>query len=140
VLVALMGVNHVAGAGGANSILGYAIATALGALFVYLGKVFVNWLKSRKDELRHDSEDSKTLSEFFFGVQRDVRTGTPGRRGWTTTVDETLIKLQRGQEQTLGLVREVLSELRPDNNGGHNFRGRIDRIEENLRQDGDKDD
>lgn len=27
------------------------------------------------------------------------------------------------------LVRHYLSELRPDGNGGHNLRGRVDRIE-----------
>jgi len=27
------------------------------------------------------------------------------------------------------LVKHYLAELRPDNNGGHNLRGRIDRIE-----------
>ena len=34
---------------------------------------------------------------------------------------------------TAGLVRHLvkyyLAELRPDNNGGHNLRGRVDRIE-----------
>ena len=27
------------------------------------------------------------------------------------------------------LVKHYLAELRPDNNGGHNLRGRVDRIE-----------
>jgi hypothetical protein len=27
------------------------------------------------------------------------------------------------------LVKDYLAELRPDNNGGHNLRGRVDRIE-----------
>ena len=27
------------------------------------------------------------------------------------------------------LVKSILSELLPDNNGGHNLRGRVDRIE-----------
>ena len=30
------------------------------------------------------------------------------------------------------LVKYYLSELRPDGNGGHNLRGRVDRIEERV--------
>ena len=30
------------------------------------------------------------------------------------------------------LVRSILAELVPDNNGGHNLRGRVDRIESQV--------
>lgn len=30
------------------------------------------------------------------------------------------------------LVKYYLAELRPDNNGGHNLRGRVDRIESQV--------
>ena len=50
---------------------------------------------------------------------------------------QSLIAIALGSFTLLGitaglirhLVRYYLSELRPDNNGGHNLRGRVDRIE-----------
>lgn len=30
------------------------------------------------------------------------------------------------------LVRSILAQLLPDNNGGHNLRGRVDRIEDKV--------
>ena len=53
---------------------------------------------------------------------------------------QTLITITLGVASILGLgfglirhlVKFYLSELRPDNNGGHNLRGRVERIENQV--------
>ena len=83
-----------------------------------------------KTKRRQEEQDQQTLSEFFFDTPRNQRTGTPAKQGWTTKVDATLETLTKGQAHTTKLVHEVLQELKPDGNGGHNFRGLIERSAE----------
>lgn len=130
-------VTHGADPNSLWSILAYAAAAVLGAIILGVGKAAMNLVRKRQAEHRQDDADQQTLISFLFDTPSDPRTRTPLRKGWTTKVDETLLRLTQAQEQTTRLVREVLAELKPDGNGGHNFRGKVDKIEETLRTNGD---
>ena len=110
---------------GLGTICILAIASVLTAVVLGMGKAVKDLMRSKQKERREEALDQLRLSEFLFGVPRDARTGTPGREGWTVTVDKSLAALTSG-------LNEVLSELKEDGNGRHNFRGIAERTAEAL--------
>ena len=130
-----IGHANAAGQSGVEVVLIYAAAAVLGAVILGVGRALMKLIQSRQADKRADEADDRTLKEFFFGLEKDVRTGTPAREGWTVTVDRCLAALTRGQEttqtmatETRHLVDKILYELTP--NGGSNMRGAIDRLDE----------
>lgn len=85
------------------------IYTAVGGFVLAMGLAFAKTYGKH----RQDARDAQGLREFFFDTPANDRTGVPAKKGWTTKVDETL--------------NEILAELKPDHNGGHNLRGAVDR-------------
>lgn len=110
-----------------HSIFALAGATVLGAFILGAGKAVMGLIRSSQTKKRNEESDQRILTEFFFDTPADPRTRTPGKEGWTTKVDATLVSLKAGQQQTQNLLNEVLGELRPDGNGGHNLRGVVER-------------
>ena len=51
---------------------------------------------------------------------------------WTALVLGAITLITAFTGAVRWLVKHYLAELRPDNNGGHNLRGRIDRIEKQV--------
>ncbi len=100
-------------------------ATIIATIILGIGKAVKDLVRSKQKERREEALDQMRLSEFLFGVERDPRTGTPGRVGWAVTVDKSLEALTHG-------LNEVLSELKEDGNGRHNFRGIAERTAEAL--------
>lgn len=115
---------------GLQNLLIIAGASLLCATVLAVGRSGMNLMRKRQTDQRQEAYDQRTLSEFFFDTPRDSRTGTPGKEGWTTKVDRTLGQLGKGQERTAGLLNEVLREIKPDGNGGNNFRGIVERAAE----------
>ena len=112
---------------GIENLLIISAAGVLGAIILGIGRAVMKVLQTRQARSRNDDFDQRTLSEFFFDTPRDQRTGAPAKEGWTTKVDRTLEQLAQGQTRQAGLLNEVLREIKPDGNGGHNFRGVVER-------------
>ncbi len=95
-------------------------AGIIGAIVLGTGRAVMGLVRSNQTKKRASELDQIRLSEFLFGVERDPRTGTPGREGWTVRVDKTLAELAKG-------LRQVIDEITPDHNGRHNLRGIVER-------------
>jgi hypothetical protein len=108
---------------GLQTFIVLAAATVIATLIIGFGRAAVAYVKLRQTKAREDEFDQRTLSEFFFDTERDPRTGTPAKEGWTTKVDRALTDLAAGQRRIEQAVHLTLSEVQPDGNGGHNFRG-----------------
>jgi hypothetical protein len=115
---------------GAGTIVVLAVATILATAILGMGRAMMSLVRNRQKKNRDDEADQRTLSEFLFGTERDPRTGTPGKVGWTVTVDESLASLRQGQVHTIRLLNDALAELLPDNNGRHNLRGTLEKTAE----------
>ena len=120
---------------GLQTFLILAAATVIATVIIGFGRAVVGYVKLKQTKAREDEFDQRTLSEFFFDTDRDPRTGTPAKEGWTTKVDRTLQQLAAGQAtlaaaqaETAKAVHEILYEVKP--NGGGNLRGGVDRIEQ----------
>lgn len=111
---------------GLETVIIYVAAAVLGAVILGIGRATMNLIRSRQARKRSEETDNKTLTDFFFGTERDPRTRTPAREGWTTKVDRQLEQLRKTQHQTSNAVQQILYELQP--NGGSNFRGAVERV------------
>jgi hypothetical protein len=106
----------------------FSIVGIIGAtLVIAIARSAMKLFQSSQTKRRDDVSDQRENREFFFDTPANPRTGTPAKQGWTTKVDLTLQELQQGQIRTTSLVNEVLRELKPDGNGGHNLRGLVER-------------
>lgn len=123
---------------GTETLLIYVAAAVIGAAILGIGKAVMGLVRTRQLKARNTEFDQRTLTEFFFDIDRDPRTGTPARQGWTTKVDKTLDILTKGQNQTTRMLNEVLREIKPDGNGGHNLRGIMERQAEAVGIEVDK--
>lgn len=110
---------------GIEQFLILALAGIIGAAVLGAGRAVMGLIRTRQTKQRQNTEDQRTLSEFFFGVEADPRTRTPGREGWCVKVDRSLEQLTTGLSQ-------VISELIPDGNGRQNLRGITERTAETL--------
>lgn len=65
------------------------------------------------------SDDIDSVSEFLFDQPPNPRTRTPGRKGWTTQVDERLKSLDDGQLEILRNVKAFGNTIikKQDENG-----------------------
>lgn len=113
---------------GTETLVIYVAAAVIGAVILGFGRAVMKFIQNRQTSLRQGEWDQRTLSEFFFDRDRDPRTGTPAKEGWTTTVNKALAQLAASQERTNAMVNKILYEITP--NGGHNLRGGIDRMAE----------
>ena len=130
-LIALVAHAATAASGSPPNLLVYYIGGPLFVAFaIWVARSTMKFFEGRQKKQHQQDYDQRTLSEFFFDTPRDPNTGTPAKQGWTTKVDATLETLTRGQAHTTKLIHEVLGELKPDNNGGHNFRGLMERSAE----------
>jgi hypothetical protein len=124
-------------ASGGVTVLITTLALCAAGLIGWIARAFMNLVKTRQSKARDDERAERTLSAFLFDQERDPRTGTPATTGWTTRVDQTLSVLTSGQARTEAAqvrteraVHQILEELRPDGNGGHNLRGLVERSAE----------
>lgn len=108
-------------------VLIYLAVALISAAILGATRAAMKWLQSHQTDKRNEDYDQRTLAEFFFDTPRDPRTGTPGKQGWTTTVDNTLKVLADGQARTERAVNKILGEVQQDGNGGHNLRGVVER-------------
>lgn len=109
--------------GGFEEFIILAAAGVIGAVVLGAGRAVMGLVRSRQTRQRQNVEDQRTLSEFFFGVEADPRTRTPGREGWCVKVDRSLEQLASG-------LQEVISQITPDHNGRHNLHGVVERTAE----------
>lgn len=112
---------------GTETLLIYVAAAVIGAAILGFARAVMKFIQTRQTAQRQDEWDQRTLSEFFFDKERDPRTGTPAKEGWTTLVNRTLKELVDGQARIERAVHLTLNEVVPDGNGGHNLRGAVDR-------------
>lgn len=112
---------------GTETLLIYVAAAVIGAAILGFARVVMKFIQGRQTAQRLEDWDQRTLSEYFFDTPRDTRTGAPAKDGWTTVVNRTLKQLVDGQAQTTRMINEILREIKPDGNGGHNFRGVVER-------------
>ena len=54
-----------------------------------------------------ERHDAASLGEFLFDQDVNPRTHVPGKKGWTTLVDDQLHELKAGQEEQKSLLEEV---------------------------------
>lgn len=76
---------------------------------------------------RQDARDAQGLREFFFDTPGNPRTGVPPKTGWTSKVDAAISEMRASQGTIERKLDDVLGEVKPDGNGGHNLRGAVDR-------------
>lgn len=120
-----------------NTTWGYAFATALGLVLFALAEVAARFVRSRDRRIKDDSTDLSDIARFLWGRPKGPRTGMPAETGWTTKTDTTLtahgelLKTLTKKVTVMGdTVAEILREILPDGNGGHNMRGDITRAAE----------
>lgn len=112
---------------GTETLLIYVAAAVIGAAILGFARAVMKFMQTRQTTQRQEEYDQRTLSEFFFDRERDPKTGVPAKEGWTTAVNKALDTLTRGQAQTTRMINEILREIKPDGNGGHNLRGLVER-------------
>ena len=93
------------------------------AIILGIGRAGMKFMQKRQTQRRQGDVSQRILTEFLFDVPPDPVTRTPGRKGWTTKVDESLAELHSS-------LNEVLAEVKPDHNGRHNLRGTVERTAE----------
>ena len=98
-------------------------AGVIGAIILGIGRSGMKFIQKNQTKKRQGDNSQRILTEFLFDVDPDPVTHTPGRKGWTTLVNEQLSSLEHG-------LREVLAEVKPDHNGRHNLRGTVERTAE----------
>lgn len=114
---------------GVQNFLILAGATVIATIVIGFGKAMMGIVRTRQIKGREEENDQRVLSEFLFGSERDPRTGTPAKEGWTDKVDRSLAELTASQSRIEKAVHLTLSEVVQDGNGGHNMRGAIDRLD-----------
>ena len=103
-----------------NEFLVLCLAGVGGAIILGIGRAGMKYIQRSQTKKRQGDTSQRILTEFLFDVPPDPVTRTPGRKGWTTLVNEQLSSLEHG-------LREVLAEVKPDHNGRHNLRGTVER-------------
>ena len=119
---------------GVAEIIIYTAAGILAAAILGISRAATKLYQSRQIKQREATQDLKTFSSFLFGEDKNPRTGTPAKEGWTSKVDMSLQILTAGQSRTDAAqvriehaINQVKTEVVDDNNGDHNLRGIVKR-------------
>lgn len=99
--------------------------SSISGIAVLIGGGVVTLVRKRRSTAKDDIEDMGNLTDFLFDKPSNPRTRTPATTGWTTMVNATLEDHGRRLADIGGMVQQVLAEVKPDGNGGHNLRGAV---------------